>query len=525
MPLFRNIGVMYSIFMRILPYFAACVFLISGGIPAWALAHALDYSQDENKVFAIDLIAAKQPLRYEIEDPLNPSNNYPIPGDYQKWFNNVLDRLDDKRKKEISGIIDILEFGASDAAYISDAQNPQITFHFKKTIEDIYASCIYGALACFNFSSNKMHIYALTPNEKTSYYTNLVHEIGHSLRMEDLYDEQLLPSAGEYGSGVKASIMSHHNRLTCDDADAIVNAVYLAKKLADPSWPDLQFTSFCNQNVSYRNARQKDRAPLIINYEGTRTIYTYCKNGEVKSITQITPSNYDNLVKTLKEPAQCQSVPLPLSSLNPNPKEAYRTVDFKTGEILSCGSAQTPQNFEEKIFYIPIPDSGGLYIQVKTDGKDIPAYIKIKDGKDQLLYLFAYLKEGYNLVYDSYLSGKFIPSYSATLFIYDRKNKSNYYVYGEDSWKGKHCQAPKRKCEKMSSLLAKYAGELSCKEGLIYPYFGGFPDGSPKKNIADASSWENFLLRNYPPQTVFLEEVKQDLKSIIKSWKQIKSPF
>lgn len=510
--------------MRIISHCILCLILISSALCAWAVPHALDDSYSEQKLFAIDAIAAKQPLRYKIEDPENPANNYNIPGDYQKWFNNVISRLNDQHRDELSAIMDILQFGASDAAYKLDPQDPLITFHFRKTRKDIYSNCVRGAAACFKFYLGKMQIYALTPNEETSYYSDLVHEIGHSLRMEDLYDDQLLSTAGKYGSGVKPSIMLHDQLLTCDDADAIVNSIYLAKKLANPAFQDLQFTSFCNQNITYKNARQQNRKPMIIDYEGTRTIYTYCKNGEVKSIRQIYPANYDKLLQTLQAPSACSGEDLPQYPLKPNEAESYYTADLKTGKILSSKTAQYSRVPDGKNIYIAIPDSGGLYIQVKTNGRDIPVSLKIKDQNGRLIYLFAYLKEGYNLVYDAYLSGDLIPSSAATLFIYDRENKKDYYVYRDPPWPEIQCFASESKCAEMSDLLGKYAYTLK-EDGLKYPVFGGFSNGSPEKNIANASSWENFLLGNYPPITLTLDKVKLDLKLETLPQKKIPLPL
>lgn len=511
--------------MRIISHLILCTIFLSSTIGAWAVPHALDDYYNEQKLFAIDVLAEKRPLTYKIEDPDNPANDYNIPGDYQKWFNNVLIRLKEKQRSELSGILDILEFGATNAAYAVDTQNPLITFHFRKTGKEIYSSCGRGAAACFKFHLNKMQIYALAPNSETAYYySDLIHEIGHSLRMEDLYDNQLPSTAGKYGSGVKPSIMLYNKELSCDDADALVNAIYLTKKLANPAFPDLVFTSFCDQNITFKNARQQNRKPMVIDDEGKRTIYTYCKSGEIKEIRQINPVNYDNLIKTLQEPSECQMAQAPSYALNVDENESYYIADFKTGDILSSKKVQSSQVPDGKNIYIAIPDSAGLQIEVKTDGRKIPGYVKIKDSKGRLVYLLAYLKEGYNLVYDAYLSGDVLPSAEASLFIYERNNKSNYYVYRNPPWPEIQCKASEQECKKMSNILENYAHDLS-KEGLKYPPFGGFYNGNHKNNIDNASSWENFLLKNYPPLNVFIEKAKTDLKFDVQTQKKIKLPL
>lgn len=118
-----------------------------------------------------------------------------------------------------------------------------------------------------------------------------MHEIGHSLRLRDIYEGEFELKAGRYGSGRKPSIMNNDYYLTCDDADAIINSIWLTLKQSNPNQPDLSFNSLCNDGTSFRNAQQKNKKPLLINRNGSRMFYIYCKNGNIKSTVLSTPHN------------------------------------------------------------------------------------------------------------------------------------------------------------------------------------------------------------------------------------------
>ncbi len=512
--------VIYPIFMRMISHWAAFIILLSNAVCVWAAdPHALDPAVKEGETFAIDILAKKEPLKYKIENHSSKSvEDYKISEDYQKWFNNVLQQLAEPQSSELENITDILQFGASGEAYIKTEKDADIIFHFYETPEEIFEVCSPGAGACFKFKDGAMTIHALYPKENVRFYSYLVHEIGHSLRLEDLYEEHLPSTGGKYGSGIRKSIMKDSFYLTCDDADAVVNAIYLAKKLSEEDSPDLEFTSFCDKNISYKNAQQKDRAPMIIDYDGYRTIYTYCKDGRTQSITQIHPSNYDDLVKIIQEPTQCDFSYLEQPPLNISDKIKYRVADFKTDKTISLGG-EIPALHGSKNTYIPIPYSNGLKIYVNIDGKDIPGYIKVLDSDNNVVYLFAYLKEGYNLVYDSHLSGKNVPSSYATLFVYERNSPDNFYAYRNPPNPKKQCYSPQIKCVEMKILLEKYSDHFIGQGGMKYPRLGGFSNKNRLQNQRDAMSWEKFLLKNYTPLSVSEEKLKRILSD---HWEELK---
>lgn len=506
-------SLIYSIYMRIFSFLILSLAAIAPSFYLWAAdPHALDAATREGEVFAIDILAKKEHLKYKIENHSpQPVDDYNIPGDYQKWFNNVLQKIAEPQASELAGVMEILQFGASQKAYVKTEKEADIIFHFHETLEDISEVCSPGAGACFKFKDEAMIIHAVYPKEHVTFYSYLVHEIGHSLRLEDLYEGHLPSTAGEYGSGIRKSIMKESFFLTCDDADAVVNAIYLAKKLSGEDLPDLEFTSFCDQNISYKNAQQKDKAPMIIDYDGYRTIYTYCEDGSPQSITQIHPSNYDDIVKIIKEPVQCAFTYLEHEPLTIQSKQKYRIADLKSGKTISLGG-ELPTLHDAKNTYIPIPYSNGLKIYVNIDDKDIPGYIKVLDSNNSVVYLFAYLSEGYNLVYDSHLSGKKVPSSYATLFIYERKNPDNFYAYRNPPMPERQCQSPRQECSKMKTLLEKYSDYFINQGGMKYPYLGGFSNKNRILNQNDAMSWEKFLLNNYTPLAITAEKAKQSLR-------------
>ena len=332
--------------------------------------------------------------------------------------------------------------------------------------------------------------------------------------MQDLYEGQFYSSSGKYGSGTKDSIMKNSRYLTCDDADAILNALYLTKKLTGANPPDLLFDSFCNYlnnpKTTYKNAMVLNRAPLVIDYKGSRTVYTYCKEGAPHKIIKINPNNYDKLYEEIQTPAECEYTPLQEEKLNLNGKDSYAVADFKTGKILSL-NASSP--LKGNNIFMALPESGGLALQVSTDGK-VPGYIKITDKNNTVIYIMAYLEEGYNFVYDAYLEGKH--NYYPAMFIYNRENPSKTYVYGPKEKRGPSCEGEPQECEKMAELLNKTLPLVRGDSEMVLPHFGGFGAYSAKQHIQYAKSWENYLLKNFPPMSVIGKKLKAELNFPVK---------
>lgn len=502
--------------MRILLSFIfTALAIFAPGISLFAIDHALNDRIAPQKIYAIDILAQKKPLKFYIEE-CNKEEADLIASSYQRWFINIINLLKEQENKDIDNYKEIINFGADKKAYIctADPNEADIKFYFvyKNEYEKFYGP--RGSAGVFKFKDGKMLIALNKNNLNIMGNKVLTHEIGHSLRMFDLYDGQFYDISGDYGSGVQWSIMHHSKALTCDDADAILNALYLTKKLTGANPPDLRFDSFCNYlhtpKITYKNAMVLNRAPLVIDYKGSRTVYTYCKEGAPHKIIKINPNNYDKLYEETQAPAECEYTPLQEEKLNLNGKDNYAVADFKTGKILSL-NASSP--LKGRNIFMVLPESGGLVLQVSTDGK-VPGYIKITDKDNTVIYIMAYLEEGYNFVYDAYLEGKH--NYYPAMFIYNRGNPSKTYVYGPKEKRGPSCEGEPQECEKMAEILNKTLSLVRGDSEMVLPYFGGFGQYSAKQHIQNAQSWENYLLKNFPPMSVIGKKLKAELNFPVK---------
>lgn len=488
--------------MRTLLFFIIIILVLyPPPVSLYAAPHALEDEANPKKIYAIDVLARKKPLRYYFEDCSHPYAAQ-IVKSYQSWFENVKRRTDKANNPSLQPYKDIIDFGTKDDSYIcTNEENADIQFYITNSNYYLYGP--RGSQGVFKHRNNKMLI-AVKPETMTESdnFMTITHEIGHSLRMQDLYEGQFYGSSGLYGSGPKDSIMQDSRTLTCDDADAILNALYLTKKLTGESPEDLQFVSFCDSKITFKNAMLLNREPAVINYQGGRTVYTYCKDGKPHDIIKINPSNYDKLYEEVQAPVECEYTPLPEDKFEAKINGGYAVLDFKTGKILSSKASAVSK---EKNIFMALPGSGGLVLQVSTDGK-VPGYIKITDEYNTAIYVMAYLEEGYNFVYDAYIEGrqKFYPA----MFVYNREDPSKNYVYGPKEKYGPRCQGDAQECEKMENLLNQTLPLVRGDCKMVLPYFGGSGKYSQKQHIENAKSWENYLLKNFPPISVMGKELK-----------------
>lgn len=496
-------------------------FILASYIPAslYAVPHALAEEVNPKRPFAIDILVRKEPLKYYFEDCSHPYAAQ-IAKSYQEWFSNANSYLYGEISNNFKEYKKILDFGASADAYLcTEEDKADIKFYVKDGYEDLR----YGprnVQGVFTYHLGKMIIAVKqNPMQATDHFGNktyktLIHEIGHSLRMHDLYEGQFYSSSGKYGSGSKDSIMQNSSYLTCDDADAILNALYLTKKLTGTNPPDLRFDSFCNYlkspKITYKNAMILNRTPLVIDYKGSRTVYTYCKEGAPHKIIKINPNNYDALYEETQAPAKCEYTPLQEEELKPDTKDGYAIADFKTGKILSSKAAT---DLKGRNIFMALPESGGLVLQISTDGK-IPGYIKITNEYNTAVYIMAYLEEGYNFVYDAYLEGA--QRVYPTMFVYNRKDQSKHYVYGPQEKRGPSCEGEPQECKKMAELLNKTLSLVRGNSDMRLPYFGGFGPYSAKQHIQNAQSWENYLLKNFTPMSEIGKKLKAELNFPVK---------
>ena len=453
--------------------------------------------------YTIDLLVKKEPVKYAVTDGVPKEEHYRFPGYFQAWFNNILTHLQEPntpQKEELKDFLDIIEFAASQEAYeyveaerddYKTINTADIQFFFAETHfpYGLHPHCPRGAAACFNENRKTIH---LPYNVSQSDFNHLaLHEIGHSLRLEDTYDGQFPIKAGRYGSGVKDSIMHNSHTLTCDDADAIVNALWLTRKHFYTNQPDLEFSSFCNRNVKFRNAQQMGRPPLTIDKDGERMVYSYCKNGEVKTTTYLNPSNGKKFYKFTEEKPDCDGQLPRLHSVKPEEGISYTIKDFNTGEVLKENKANTLLTHTT---YMALPYSDGLTLSISEHKNGIPAYLAITNENNLLIYMLAYLDNGYNIVYDFRLSGeRAVRNFHGVLFIYNRENPSKSYVYIDPRY-----DTEETKNNPLRQMLDKYYNRLVKSHNIPLPAWGDFGAKSKKDYLAEAKAWEEYLLNQVP---------------------------
>ncbi len=495
--------------MRYINTLLLTLILICAEVSLFAAQHQLEDVYKTSVPFVIDRIVKKQKVRIYADASVDRD----MTGYYQQFFQNILDELENKDlsyKEDLKDIMSIIEFGAKADSYqttqeISQEEIADIKFFFakKEYAYGLIPHCPRGAAACFN--ENRKTIHLPFPNSTRDFDFLALHEIGHSLRLEDTYDGQFPLTAGRYGSGIRPSIMQDSHTLTCDDADAIINVIWLTLKHFNPTQPDLVFKSLCDSKIKFRNAQQMDRKPLLIDSNGERMVYSYCNSGEVKTTTHIRPAKGNNFYTLKEEKPDCEGQMPRTHKAKPEEGVSYTIKDFFTKQIIEDKRVNTALAHNT---YMALPYSGGLTLLSAENKHGIPAYAAIINEKNMVIYLFAYLNNGYNMVYDFDLNGQSTSrNFNGTLFLYNRKDNSKVYAY----------RAPNKETEESKNnplrvMLYKYYELLIKSHTIPLPNLGGTPLNI-KEQIQDANTWQDWLRQNYPllrklEERNLIEEVK-----------------
>ena len=438
--------------------------------------HAIEEEFNPQKMYALDILAQKMPLKYSFQDDTGKYGNIDIPSLYQKWFKGLQFYLDMEKSPVFDRYKDIVNFAASNQAY-ELSETPDIAFFV--TVNNYARYCSSNSAGCFKHNNNIMTI-AAKPVLSDVQIT-LVHEIGHSLRLLDLYQGEFQDKYAKNGSGVQISIMGDETRLTCDDYDGIMNALYTILKKQNPQEPDLDFISFC-RNRKYHNAQQLDRKPVIVDYNNTRTVYTFCKEGEVNSILQSEPNNIGKIHKVVQSSAGCQHIPFNSKMPDLDKNDDYILKDLLTREIVQTNH---PATFKKHFDYFLVPDMNGLNIKVNLEDTTAPAIVISADENNKILYLYAYLNKNYVFVFDRF---------ERAAFVYDRKTLYDIFTAGSCRQK-----TPPEKCAEMKKM----------RDDMMDAGWGGI--GYAHKYIENASAWELWLKTNFKNSRPVIDEMKEEL--------------
>lgn len=319
----------------------------------------------------------------------------------------------------------------------------------------------------------------------------LTHEIGHSLAIADSYAGGSQLNDIRYSSDIRPSIMNGAITLTCDDADALANAIYLVMKNQDPSLPDFSFSSFCKKEnetgIVFKNAKQTNRKPTFQFINGKYYVTEFCRNGNIKKTLEI---NYKepNALKTIAA-NECESVPyeipqLPLKTEN-TPEAIYQQVDLS-----NPNRKKIPLTLNTIVQeYAPL-----VIREISFNSDLAQILVKIKDWRGQLLYVYAILD-------DTYAFGYSVPD--DTSFIYNIQHHDQYTLWRDGAVFG----------DINPILIIQMDGLRDLIDKEKKNYYGIYKsDFQPDEYILQAFRWQEYIRKYYPVPDIKLNRIRINKK-------------
>lgn len=466
--------------------------------------------------YAIDIIASKQSLPFDVtliengeerkvENEQSPVN---VTQTYQSWFKNLKDRIEEEKRTEFDSIMDIIDFGSSEKVAVPRTNMPikdslQVTVLSKN---DPYwqGANTRGFVGMFIKNGTHMQIYVQndyhTPAEEI-----LLHEIGHSLGIADSYSGGTLPKDVKHGSDKRDTVMDKSKTLTCDDADALAGAIYLAAKKQNPNQPDLEFESFCKKEdgtrIKLRNAKQLNRRPVTIVSDGKYYITDFCENGEIKTSLQINPREAQPITITTEN--ECPSAEF--QNIQPEVKLDETKKNFFVDLTKKRKNKINPDANTVIYEYAP-----SLVREITFNNEVSQTMVKVKNEDGALLYVFAILDE----------KRAFAASiYDRIMLIYDMKDYKKYTlqeqgkIYGAEN----HSDA-KEIMDKLKNYIDKDRRKVTQ---------GSFTDtrAYTSSYIPQAVRWQGYLHENYPQKSFKLKKINIDEKELKEFSKEFKAKF
>ena len=223
-------------------FLLGCVFLGALEVLAAPWGVMSNYVNEETpdktgKTYLLHKILAGQTLSVGLQRDEYTDKHYDklsrlIAQSYNDWFANAAQYIEKSgREAEFADILPVLRQGVH--TQISDF-GKDINFVFMP-LKDIQWKCGRGAAGCYTLNEKVPHIY-LPSNTGLISFLSLgqenkkrisTHEIGHSLGLSDQYFQARSLNSDEiYGSTEERNtVMKHARRLTCDDADGIINLI------------------------------------------------------------------------------------------------------------------------------------------------------------------------------------------------------------------------------------------------------------------------------------------------------------
>ena len=488
--------------------FSVCLSLL--GVHALAAAAPFALTTDTRFNHLTHKILAQEPIYFYLNDDSLEE------GFYEKiteWFSHPLTLASGHTENSLQPVEKYLQHGQNRATYqrVFSPEKADLSIYVESN-HYFFSKCGRNTVGCLK-ANNVLYLRQSADTQKK--LETLQHELGHAFGLEDLYYNQYPSNGPTYGSGVQESIMLYEGKLTCDDADGIVNSLWLALKHKIPDTPDFHFHSFCNSKRTFQNSYMTDRKPAYVDFQHTRTAYTYCTNGQPHHIVSINPKTPENLVKILQAPIDC-------SYTQSDGNISQQTVHIPTRiKDMPVQNLSTKAKFvgQEIYKHFILDGNAKMSLTFVLNTPHIPAYVYLQEEKSEnkrkFAYLFAYLEDGYNMAHQFSLSDFSFSGPTGDLFIYKRENPKVFCAWGSKTHEGSAaCVGSEQEKQEMLTLLEKnyryFKEEIGLPESRT-----GWQEVYPYEGIPLAQKWEKLLLDNYSPIFVLQEQAEQRLKTIV----------
>ena len=489
--------------------FSVCLSLL--GVHALAAAAPFALTTDTRFNHLTHKILAQEPIYFYLNDETFEEAFYQK---ITEWFSFPLHLCEVYPQEGLRELLPYLQHGKNRATYIrTDSQSQADLYIYVESDKNKYHKlCRKSSLGCLKANNT---LYLLQSADRDAVMNTLQHELGHAFGLEDLYGNQYPSSGPTYGSGIQKSIMHHETYLTCDDADGIVNSLWLALKHKNPDTPDFHFHSFCNSKRTFQNSYMTDRKPAYVDFQHTRTAYTYCTNGKPHHIVSINPKTPENLVKIVQAPIDC-SYTQSDGNISQQPVHIPTLVKDMPAKNLSDQAKFVGQEIYKHFL---LDGNAKMSLTFVLNTPHIPAYVYLQEEKNEnnkkFAYLFAYLENGYNMAHQFSLSDFSFSGPTGDLFIYKRENPKVFCAWGSKTHEGSAaCVGSEQEKQEMLTLLEKnyryFKEEIGLPESRT-----GWQEVYPYEGIPLAQKWEKLLLDNYTSMFVLQEQAEQRLKTIV----------
>lgn len=500
---------LYYIMKKLLSAVLACTFSSS----VFAMPYSLTDPQVSRPVgfgcyYAIDHIVNLQSVQYTVVDePDGLAAQVDVKRAYQVWFENLRNRVLQEERSEFDFMLPVLEFGVSDEVAVPRTQilaNETLLVYILPGSDSYWRDFPRFTSGTFLKTNTHMEI-RLKQNSAESSPSVLWHEAGHSLGVADSYFGGSRPSDFVYGSERRTSLMGEADFLTCDDADALANAVYLHMKKNKKTVPDnFAFESFCpakegESSVRFLNGKQLNRPPFSAFSDGKYYWSEFCPDGDLKSVMEIDP--YAALPVSVTVKKQCGEPAAEYAA--PQPPENDSETNYVLVNLLD--------NKRQKILFSPNTVvweyAPNIVREITFDGDLFKTMVQVKNHTGALLYVFAVLDQSRAFAYRPL---------EDVMVLFDVNDYGKYVIKTGDTVRGT-TQFPDA-AEVFSSMKTFISKTRRWPQGNFVSMNLVLSDF-----VAQAAHWQNYVREFYPHPDFRLRKADVSKKAVEKLIRQMRS--